>query len=46
MNELDFVREAMLQEAWEDVQWNFLEDVERETERRVLPLALDPTLRG
>ena len=35
MHELEFVREKMLQEAWEDVQWNFLEDVERETERQI-----------
>jgi putative transposase len=35
MHELDFVRDESLQEAWEDVQWNFMEDVERETERQI-----------
>ena len=35
MHELDFVREERLQEAWEDIQWNFMEDLERESERRI-----------
>jgi putative transposase len=35
VHELNFVREEMLQEAWEDVQWNFMEDVERESERGI-----------
>jgi putative transposase len=35
MHELDFVREKSLQEAWQEVQWNFMEDLERESERGI-----------
>jgi transposase-like protein len=35
MRELDFVREQRLHEAWEDVQWNFMEDVEKDLESRI-----------
>jgi transposase-like protein len=35
MRELNFVRDQKLQEAWQDVQWNFLEDVEKAVEDQV-----------
>jgi putative transposase len=35
MRELDFVRDQRLQEAWQDVQWNFMEDVERDMEGQI-----------
>ena len=35
MRELEFVREEKLQEAWQDVQWNFMEDVERDVEGQI-----------
>jgi putative transposase len=35
MRELEFVRDQKLQEAWQDVQWNFMEDVERDMEGQI-----------
>ena len=35
MRELNFVRNEMLQEAWQDVQWNFMEDVEKDMEEQI-----------
>jgi putative transposase len=53
MRELEFVRNEKLQEAWQDVQWNFMEDVERDMEgqiedflNRVLRIQADLQLRA
>lgn len=35
MRELNFVRDQKLHEAWQDVQWNFIEDVEKTVEDQV-----------
>jgi transposase-like protein len=35
MHELNFVREQKLHEAWQDVQWNFSEDLEQAVEGQI-----------
>ena len=35
MHELNFVRDQKLREAWRDVQWNFMEDVETAVEGQI-----------
>ena len=53
MRELNFVRDQKLHDAWHDVQWNFMEDVEKAVEdqishylNKVLRIEADQQLRA
>jgi hypothetical protein len=35
MHELNFVRNPKLNEAWREVQWNFMEDMEKAVEGQI-----------